>query len=258
MAPLFGWRVLVPRPEGSADELAERLRRVGAEPVLAPLIEIRAQSGSSEMRRAVDELAVGAFDWVAFTSVAAVSATLDAARRAGLAWPVGGGTRVAAVGRSTAGALQRAGIAVDLVPDGAGSARSLVAAWPVEAEGRSVLLPRSDRALPELPDALRRKGYRIRETVAYRTVTLPVPAAVARDLVTGRIRAVLLTSPSTAGALTDVPIAPDVVLVAIGASTAAAARDAGLVVAVTATQPSAAGLVDALTRVSVTDTPARP
>jgi uroporphyrinogen-III synthase len=256
--PLFGWRVLVPRPAGRADELADLLRRTGAEPVPVPLIETLAESGSSEMRRAVGDLAAGAFDWVAFTSVAAVSATMDAARLSRLERPVGGATRVAAVGESTAAALHRAGIATDLVPDGAGSAAALIAAWPVEPPGRSVLLPRSDHALLALPDALRRKGYRVRQVVAYRTVPLPAPATVAGELAAGQIRSVLLTSPSTAAALAEVPIASGTVVIAIGTSTAAAARRFGLAVTATASQPSAAGLVDALIRASVTAPSVRP
>jgi uroporphyrinogen-III synthase/uroporphyrinogen III methyltransferase/synthase len=120
-----------------------------------------------------------------------------------------------------------------------------------------VLLPRSDRARPELPDALRHRGYRVTEVIAYRTVTLPVPAETARALATGGLDAVLLTSPSTAAAVAEVPVAAGVIVVAIGASTAAAARDAGLAVTATATQPSAPGLVEALAGAAVTDTPPR-
>ena len=255
--PLAGWRVLVPRPAGSADELAELLRRAGAEPVCVPLNAIRPESGSVEMRRAVADLAASAFDWVAFTSAAAVSAVLDAARQAGLEQPVGGDTRVAAVGGPTAAALRAAGLTVHLVPDGAGSASTLIAAWPRESGGRAVLLPRSDRARPELPDALRHRGYRVTEVIAYRTITLPVPAETARALATGSLDAVLLTSPSTAAAVADVPVAPGVIVVAIGASTTAAARDAGLAVTATATQPSAPGLVEALAGAAVTDSSSR-
>ncbi len=248
--PLAGWRVLVPRPAARADELIDLLRRAGAEPLHVPLIDTRPLPDSPEVRSAAADLAAGTFDWVSFTSAAAVTAMLQAARRIGADRPIGGSTRVAAVGPATAEALRRAGIRVDLVPGAPGSAAALVAAWPSEPMGRRVLLPRSDLARPELPNALRATGYRVREVCAYHTVTLPVPASIAREITAGTIDAILLTSPSVAGALTGTPIAPRSTVVAIGRPTAVAAAEAGISVTATGLEPSAAGLLEALTSIA--------
>lgn len=270
---LTGWRVLVPRPRGRSDDLASLLRAAGAHPVLVPLIEIRPESDSTELHTAVTDLSAGAYDWVAFTSAAAVTAVLSVADRLradghpGTARPsvdgplpsamgralsagpgalVGGDTRVAAVGAGTARALREVGIRVDLVPAAAESAAALAAAWPTEPPGRTVLLPRSDRAADTLPDSLRAAGYRVQTVRAYRTAPLPVPGPVAAELTAGRIDAALVTSPSTASALAATALPDGLVVIAIGQPTAEAAARRGISVSAIADRPTAAGLVDAL------------
>lgn len=249
-APLAGWRVLIPRPAGRADELTDVLRRRGALPRPVPLIGITPMTQSAEMRDAVRHLAGGGYDWVALTSAAAVTALRLVADEIGTTLSVGGGTRVAVVGAATAHAVRDAGLRVDLVPEAPGSGAALAAAWPAEAPGTSVLLPRSDRASRELPDALRATGHRVIEVCAYRTEPAPVPDADRDALRDGGIDAVLLTSPSTAQALAAIGVAPGTALVAIGEPTAVALREAGLGVDAVAAEPSAEGLVAALERVA--------
>ena len=244
--PLSGVRVLVGRPAGRADELLVALRAAGADAVPVPLIAIRPATDSPYLRAAVAELAAGVYDWVAFTSAAAVTAVLAAAEKLAAAPLIGGHTRVAAVGPATADAVRRAGIRVDLVPAGAGSAAALAASWPTDPAGAAVLLPRSARAADTLPDALRVRGHRVHTVTAYRTDVLPVPDPLARELATGAVRAVLLTSPSGADALAGTPLAAGTVVIAIGRPTAGAAARAGLPVTAVAARPSTAGLVEAL------------
>ncbi|MEO7125565.1 MAG: uroporphyrinogen-III synthase, partial [Nakamurella sp.] len=194
-------------------------------------------------------------------------------------------THVAAVGHGTAAALAAAGCTVDLVPSGAQSGAALADSWPTEPAGRSVLLPCSDRARPELADGLRRSGHLVYPVVVYRTVLQPPPETLASELADGSISAVLLTSPSTCAALSsvwsgsarsgsarpdsarsdsarsgsarsgigsagsgDARISPRVVTIAIGPTTAAAAADAGISVTAVASEASDVGLVDALIR----------
>lgn len=264
---LDGLRVLVPRPAARAVDLVALLRAAGALPIAAPLISTVPELGSGLAREAVRNLAAGAYDWVAFTSAAAVDAIIaiaaesaaDSAAAPGIAIASGtpgtGGlvsrhTRVAAVGHGTADALAAANCRVDLLPTGGHSGAALAAAWPDEPAGRSVLLPRSDRARRELGNALRRSGHRVHPVVAYRTELQPLPDSTVRDLASGAIGGVLLTSPSSCealgNALAGAPLAPTVVTVAIGATTAAAARRSGFAITTVATQASDAGLVAAL------------
>lgn len=248
MSALTGWRVLVPRPSASSSTLVALLAAEGAAVVAVPLISIQPPMDAGALDLAVLALAGGDFDWVGFTSVNAVDAVVARARQLGLAPAVPADTRVAAVGPTTAKAVRSAGVQVDLTPAAGGSAAALAEFWPTARPGESVLLPQSEIAGNTLREQLCCKGFDVVTAIAYRTVSTPPTGAIAADLAAGNFQAVLLTSPSTVRALATVPIAPGTVLGAIGASTAAAAVDAGLEMDFTATHPTDAALVAGLTR----------
>lgn len=245
-APLADWRVLVPRAADRAGELIDALETAGASGIPVPLISIAPPADAATLDLRLIDLAGGFFAWVGFTSVNAVDAVLDGAATLGLSPAVPADTRVAAVGPTTAAALRKAGLPVDLVPTAAGSGDALAAEWPPARAGEAVLLPRSDLAAPGLPRALTAKGYRVEEVTAYRTVIQPAPADVAFALAAGKFHAVLFTSPSTVRALDDIDIADGTVLGAIGAPTAAAVRATGRRVTFMADRPSAGALVAGL------------
>ena len=245
-AALHGWRVLVPRAAERSAELVDLLRANGATPLAVPLIGIAPPEDEGALDFCLVELSRGAFDWVAFTSAAAVDAVLRRAADLGLSPAVPADTRVAAVGPATADAGRAAGFGVDLVPAAGGSARALAEIWPHPAGRQSVLLPRSDIAAPTLPDALSALGFRVQAVVAYRTVHTPPPPQLAAELAAGSIDAVLFTSPSTVRATAGVTIAARTVLCAIGEPTAAAAAEIGRPVHGTSAEPTAAGLLRAL------------
>ena len=242
MTPLAGMRVLIPRPTRRSSRLIGLLRSAGAEPMAVPMISIEpAEPGP--LAAAVHRLSAGDYRWVGFTSVNAVTAVLDAARARPVVPPE---TGVAAVGPATAQALRSAGIPVDLAPAQGGSSEALARLWPDAESGQRVLLPRSAIAPPTLVDALEDKGFMVDTVSAYRTRTVPVPAAVAADLAAGRIDAVLLTSDSTVAALSGVPVAATTAVGVIGSTTARAAAAAGLTVAFVSPAPTEAALVQAL------------
>lgn len=256
--PLRGWRVLVPRPVDQAGELTDRLRAEGAEPVAVPLITIGPPDDLGPFDLRLIDLAAGAFDWAGFTSANAVRAVVGRAAELGLNPAIPADTRIAAVGSGTAAALRDAGLPVDLLPAGAGSADALAAIWPTAREGESVLLPRSDIARPGLPESLLAKGYRVEMVTAYRTVPRPPPDAVATEVRDGAFRAILLTSPSTVTALSGTSIPAVVVLGAIGRPTAQAAQAAGRSVAFVAARPTADGLVEGLLSIAADRGAVRP
>lgn len=250
--PLVGWRVLVPRSPDRSGSLVEALAAVGARAVPVPLIAIGPPADPDDLDRQVLQLAAGRFAWVAFTSINAVDAVLHRAAALAVAPAVPVGTRVAAVGPSTADRLRSAGLPVELMPVGRSSGAALGAIWPPASPGESVLLPRSDLAAADLPNALVAKGFRVELVDAYRTVAVAPPAAVCAELAAGDFDAVLLTSPSTVAALAGVEIASRTVLVAIGSPTAAAIRSAGRSVDVIADSPTPTALVDGLAAFAAT------
>ncbi len=263
--PLAGVRVLVPRATEGPDPLVIALTAAGATPVVVPLIQTVPPEDPTEIDDTLLALDSGYYTWLAVTSSATVSVLVDRADEVDLSLSAAlAGTRVAAVGPSTARALREAGVEVDLVPARASSAEALVAAWPAHpgpapsahdapAAGPTparVLLPLGDLAVPTLADGLRARGWTVDQVVAYRTVPGPAPDATTRaDWQRGGLDAVVLTSGSTARHLLEMlgAVPPGTLVCCIGPSTAAEARRLGLDVAAVATEQTPAGLVQALT-----------
>ncbi|MET0811947.1 MAG: uroporphyrinogen-III synthase [Microbacterium sp.] len=243
--PLAGWRVLVPRGGPWGDGVAASLRRQGATPVIAPLINFAPTNDQATLDEALADLAAGRFDWLTVTSATTVD-VLYAYRAI-----IPGRTKVAAVGETTAAALQAVGYRVDLVPEednsAAGMAEQLIA---LEPEPRDILTLRSEIAKPVLTRMLAEAGHRVRSVVAYRTVGVPVTERIAQDVRSGRINAILVTSGSVADQVhAQFPELPAETLVAaIGPRTAKDARRAGLTVDVIAETQTVEALIDAVGR----------
>jgi uroporphyrinogen III methyltransferase / synthase len=112
--PLFGKRVLVTRPRGrGAQRFAQALLSRGAEPVLAPTIEIGPPDDPAGIAREMPQL--DAYAWVVFVSQHGVDAFFRALRERGKDARAMGGLRVAAVGAKTAERLASHGVHADLV-----------------------------------------------------------------------------------------------------------------------------------------------
>lgn len=240
--PLSGWRVLVPRGGTWGDDVAATLRGHGAVPVIAPLINFASAEDPTPLANALHELQDGQYDWLVVTS----ATTVDVLSGQRVAVPQA--TRIAAVGETTAAALQAAGYRVDFVPGADNSARGLVKEWPAsEIRGR-VLIPQSDIAEPTLVAGLSKLGFAVEFVTAYRTIDVALAPNVLADLESGRIGGVLVTSGSVARSLAgQLPALPDTTVIAcIGPRTAFDARAAGLPVHVIADQRTADSLVDAL------------
>lgn len=246
--PLTGRRVLVARGGPWGDGVAASLRAQGAVPVVAPLVNFAPTEDHETLERALADLAAGAFDWVTLTSATTVDVLV--AYRA----VIPPRTRVAAVGETTAAALQAVGYRVDLVPDrdnsAAGMAEQLLA---LEPEPRDILTLRSESAKPVLTRRLIDAGQRVRSVVAYRTVGVPVTERIARDVVSGRINTILVTSGSIAEQVhLQFPVIPEATLIAaIGPRTAKDARRAGLEIDVVADAQTVDALIDAVARYPV-------
>ncbi|HEY5250122.1 MAG TPA: uroporphyrinogen-III C-methyltransferase [Acidimicrobiales bacterium] len=267
LRPLSGLSVVVTRPRAQSGELVSGLAAAGARVVVLPVMAVTDPVDTGPLERAARD--AGAYDWIVFTSANAVDrfvALLPDGRALG-------GVRLAAVGSATAAALAGWHLRADLVPDEA-TAEGLVAAMPApsadprpattgdsaggedaggDAAGRPgggrVLFPRGAEARDILAPGLRGQGWVVDEVVAYRTVAAGEPEGVtAKDLEDAVGSDVItFTSPSTVDfflALSGGRTPP--VIACIGPVTAEAARKAGLVVDVMATEHTAAGLVEAL------------
>ena len=244
---LAGRRILVPVTAGRR-ELAERLRAAGA--VVSEVEFIAVVETAQPEVLAANTLAWcdGEFEWLAVTSRNAVLAMAAIATSHGrsLGEPVPP-SRVATVGEATRTTCASVGLAVALVPTGRQDARGIVADFP-GGMGR-VLVPLGDLASPVLSRGIAGKGWEVTEVEAYRVVDGPgIEADAAAGLKAGEFDAVLLTSGSVAERYAPhaAPADADTLVVAIGATTAAGAKAAGLRVDAVAVTPSYDGILGAL------------
>lgn len=261
--PLLGLRVLNTRPAHEAAELTAQLTEAGAEVIPLPATCITPADDSGPLEAALDALASArpdapAYHWILFTSVNAVAAFMERLLMSSAAGDKGprrdlrilAGTRLAAVGPATAAALRRYGLVADLTPPRA-TGRDLAAALPA-GTGQRVLLPRSDQALRDLPDALAARGAQVTEVTAYTVKPAAPNRAGLAALETGAVDMAAFCSPSALHGLAEMlgrPLAEalhGVAIACLGPTTAAAARDLGLEVALVSDEPSVSGLLNAL------------
>ncbi|MGQ0645994.1 MAG: uroporphyrinogen-III synthase [Gemmatimonadaceae bacterium] len=193
-AALRGRRIIVTRSEGQASALVERLRALGADVVACPTIAIRPPEQIAPLDAAIRNLT--GFDWVVFTSANAVDSVAERLVQSGKTPGTLGIVRVAAVGAATRRALLRHGVAVSCVPEPFTSTALVEAMGDVR--DLHVLLPRSDLADATLPIALRTRGARLYEVIAYRTVPADDIASLGERMAREVMDAIVFTSPSTA------------------------------------------------------------
>jgi uroporphyrinogen-III synthase/uroporphyrinogen III methyltransferase/synthase len=246
---LAGRRVAVTRAGGD-DALSRRLRELGAEVLEAPSIALAPPASFDELDAALR--ALGDTDWIAFASASAVERTVVRAAQLGIARAELARPRLAAVGRATAERLSQLVRSPDLVP-GEARGEALAAALAPEVRGRRVLVPRAQEGRPELVEGLAGAGAVVVAPAAYRTVAAPPEALapLARALNERAVDAVLFASPSAvrsvAAALgVSAPLLGQVLLAAIGPTTATELRAHGFAAILQPTTASADALAEAV------------
>ena len=192
---LYGKRVVITRAARQSVALVENLAKLGAMPILLPLVAFSAPEDYAPLDAALDRLEQ--FDWIIFTSENAVRAVVKRAGvRGNLRNVAGRRSRAAAVGPTTANAAERAGFFVDYQAQ-THSGAALANELGEKLRGQSVFLPRSDRANPDLPQLLRNYGAEVIEVVAYRTVTpVNLDEEKIAAIVNGEVEAILFFSPT--------------------------------------------------------------
>lgn len=250
MARLDRRTVVVTRAGEGPDALCERLQELGAAVRLLPAIALAPPADPGPLAAALRGLS--RFEWVAFTSAAAVDRVLDALAAAGLPDGELAARRLAAVGPATADRLGSRLRPPDLLPAEATGA-ALAAALAPSVAGRRVLVPRPAEGRRELVEGLAAAGAEVTAVEAYRTV--PVPAArlapLAAWIRAGEVDAVAFASPSAVRAVATAlgpaaPILAGVLLGAIGPTTAEALREAKLPVGVVAEPHTGGALAEAI------------
>jgi uroporphyrinogen III methyltransferase/synthase len=197
--PLHGRTVLVCRPLGQAEDLVDRLDRLGARVHLQPAIDITDPPDWSAVDAAIDRLAD--YDWLVFSSVNGVDYLLGRVREHRGDLRDLAGMRLAAIGPATAARLTEFGLQAQVVPEqyrAEGLAHSLEA----EAPGRRFLLARASRGRELLAESLRTAGATVDQVVVY--TSRDVPRArnhLIEAMEAGRIDWTLVTSSAIARSL---------------------------------------------------------
>lgn len=249
--PLFGKRVLVARPLSQAAGVVSQLIDLGAQPILAPTIEILPPPDWQEVDRVLTR--VQEFDWIIFSSANGVQYFLNRL------WETGGDVRclarvkLAAIGEGTAEAIARFHLRADLVPE-TYRAEALAEALRPHVAGKRVLWARASRGRDVLPVELRAAGADLEEVVVYlnRDVEELDPQVV-DAIAAGEVDWICLSSPSIARSLYRLlpaaardQLGKSVRLVSISPVTTSAALELGLSVAAEATTCTWDGILAAI------------
>ncbi|MGB7847112.1 MAG: uroporphyrinogen-III synthase, partial [Candidatus Acidiferrum sp.] len=162
---LKGKRVVVTRAMEQSEALVQALREKGAVPILMPMVAFGPPDDPALLDEAIRD--IRRYDWVFLTSQNALRALQGRSQFLKVDLPkVTAGVRVAAVGPATAEAARNAGLKVAYVAtkhQGVSLAEELAGGL----KGKRVLLPRSDRANPELVKKLQQLGAQVKEIVTY-------------------------------------------------------------------------------------------
>jgi uroporphyrinogen III methyltransferase/synthase len=249
---LAGKRIVITRSAAQSEAIARELTARGAIPAVLPLVSFAEPEDFAPLDAAITD--IQRFDWMILTSAQAVRSVVKRCEQ--LKRKVirkESKLRIACVGPVTAEAAQQAGLPVDYVAEthtGAGLAEELGS----KLAGAKVLLPRSDRANPDLSVALKRHGAEVSEVIAYRTLR---PKAVDEknlsQIANGETDAILFFSPSAVQYFAELLggeqlrlLQGRLAVTAVGPVTANALRQAGVSRAVVAADTSSAAVIEAL------------
>lgn len=179
VAPLTDLTVWVTRPALQSNSLGERIRALGGEALLLPVLDIVPRAAA---------MPAHAHELLIFTSVNAVTHGLPVLQsQFELAATSGIKPLVAAVGASTAAALTQHGYRVDLVPDRANS-EGLLAAALLQLPPPRVLIVRGIGGRELLQTTLTTRGSQVTLCEVYARAPA-TPDAVQTDAVVTRLRA---------------------------------------------------------------------
>ena len=248
--PLFGRGVVITRPEGQSGEFAELLREKGARVIYFPTIRITPPANFSDLDRAIEN--IEKYHWIIFTSANGVKFFFD--RQAGLGRNIRDlkGVGICAIGPATAGAIEKRGIHVDIIPEEYISEAVVDAFEALNMKGKKALLPRAEIARDVIPQGLSKLGAGVDVVAAYRTVNSGREKSelieMARD---GKVDIITFTSPSTAANFMDIMgsdagLLQNVRIACIGPVTAAAVEKLGLKVDIMPVSYTLSGLTEAL------------
>jgi uroporphyrinogen-III synthase len=185
---LHGLTVLVTRPQGLGDQLLAAIRELGGEALLLPALAIEPlRPGTSVLAELAEAPSGSLIIFVSRNAVAWGARYLPQPR-----------PRVAAIGPSTARALEELGLKPNVLPDGWTTESLLAQPELSNLAGVRVYIIRGEGGREALAEGLAERGARVRYLEVYRRRPAPLPAARRAEVLelwrTGGIHAYTATS----------------------------------------------------------------
>jgi uroporphyrinogen-III synthase len=188
---LAGRRIVITRPAGQVETLAEMIRADAGTPIVFPVIEIRDVADVKPLAELVDRL--DDFDFAIFISANAVAKAMNLVQTR-RAWPTH--VRVATIGKGSEKALRRFGFAEIVAPTGRFESEALLELAPLaEVAGKRIVIFRGDGGRELLGDTLAARGAAIEYAECYRRVRPDADVAPLLKLwARGELDAITVTS----------------------------------------------------------------
>ncbi len=185
--PLAGLNIVITRPREQAAELARRIEQFGGKPLLFPLLEIKAVHDDQLLREQISRLKQT--DLAIFISPNAVRYGMAAIRAAG---DIPASMQIAAVGQSSAKALNELGVARVIAPAERFDSEGLLALAELQdVAGKHVMILRGDGGRELLGDTLRARGAQVEYVTCY---IRSKPEMNAGEMLAGATSAISVTS----------------------------------------------------------------
>lgn len=240
---LSGKKILVTATEIIAEPLAEKIRKLGGEPVVMSLISVRAE----KMYGLKEVLVRPGKRWLVFTSRNGVRFFFEQMKKEQVDIRSLGDSRIAVMGAGTRKELENWGCYADLVPEQSCSESLAKALCENVQYDEEICLFRAEEASDVLTKRLREKQYRVVDIPTYRTEIMWKKRELLREMLED-VDAVTFCSASAVSAFVQMTEGHDLVAktICIGPVTAQAAKKAGLHIDKVAEQYDLEGLTEAL------------
>lgn len=228
--PLSGIKAILTRPKELNSGLAAILREKGAEVLELPAIQTAAMPDPEPVRRAIQRLVGGGYDWIVFTSPSGVRfffrELLEISDLRALCC-----VKIAAIGQGTSKALLELGLKADFIPSVADGETLGTELYRKCSPDARILIPRAASGGSELIHELERDGRRIDDVALYQTVyTSSRVIDPTEALEDNRCYAVFTSASTVKGFAGSVPGADmnKIKAICIGRQTAAEAKALGM------------------------------
>lgn len=194
-APLTGKKILITRAREQSGEFVTLLKKMGAEVIEFPTIEILPPLRWKELDQAIHQLKF--YDWVIFTSANGVHFFWQRLKEKGK-YRLPSFLKVCAIGPATSRQLKEKKIPVAYMPKEFMAESILDGFEKMFIKGKRILLARAKKARNVLPKGLRKMGAEVDVVEVYRTVRPRGGLKRLRQLLTKeKIDVITFTSSST-------------------------------------------------------------